>query len=66
MQEPYIHPVSPPPVVHTDNSRFGTWDRRTLEKLAEAAIEEIEALKGELATALAGWRRAVVDTAKNK
>jgi hypothetical protein len=40
-------------------SRFATWDRASLEKLAEELSAELIETKGELALALKFWRKEV-------
>jgi len=42
---------------------FATWDRETLNKFAQDAANELEALKEELRVALDAYRKLVVEHA---
>jgi hypothetical protein len=42
---------------------FATWDRETLNKFAQDAASELEALKEELRVALDAYRKLVVEHA---
>lgn len=45
-------------------SRFASWDRRNLERLAEELVAELNETKEELRAALKHWRKAVKDSTK--
>ena len=45
-------------------SDFVLWNNSTLQKLAAAQTNEIEALKEELRVALAAWRKEIIEGAK--
>lgn len=43
---------------------FATWDRKTLNAYAQAARDEIEALKEELRVAIDAYRKLIVEQEK--
>jgi hypothetical protein len=45
-------------------NRFETWDRETLNKFAQDALDEIDALQEELRVALDAYRKLVVEHAR--
>jgi hypothetical protein len=54
-------------ILKGSGSRFSTWNRESLEKLAEDALAELDATREELAVALKGWRNTLVTlTSKEK
>ena len=43
---------------------FATWDRETLNKFAQDAANELDALKEELRVALDAYRKLVIENAR--
>ena len=55
--EPYAPPAHIP-------SRFASWERRNLERLAEELVAELNATKEELRVPLKAYRKSVKDCDK--
>ena len=54
----------PPDIYGVNRTRFASWDRINLERLAEELVAELNETKEELRAALKHWRMAVKDCSK--